>query len=409
MLIAALVLLCAGAAPASSLVMRLEVRPVSVQTGPAVSWSGPRPSAPLSPLVPLLSAPSLSPLPVVPVLHAAPAAAVAAAPAAPVLGGLALWYAQSSEDAPPDAPALARLWDGGGKAPAAPEAAVSPVPDGGSASAPVLAAPNLSGSAEFSPGSVFDWKPVESSPDHGLPLVDRVVRWVLGRQSGRFGAGYEMTDSPRREAAQVFFYGERHSDQGLIKENMRRIASDLRPGQGALILDEGYLGPTLYGSAALEYLEKKGLELDWLGERADSGAGIEVAGWDDREVYDRSKHPLLQHHMNLLDLNHHLYSAERGLRYYRDLAAKAWETLKNWRVLRRLAITERNAVLDRAVQGALDEAERTGQSLHVIAGGEHLVERPLLAGRPQMRRGLVQALGGRAYWAGMPIESSERP
>ena len=194
---------------------------------------------------------------------------------------------------------------------------------------------------------------------------------------------------------------------------MRRIASDIRPGQGAVVLDEGYLGPRLFGSAAVEYLEKKGLDPAWLGPGAKFGAGVEVAGWDERDAYDESKHPLLQHHMNMLDLTGYLYSPEHGMRYYAELARKAYATFKNWLVLRRLAITQRNLVLDRSVKAALAQAQVSGNSLHVIAGAEHLVQRPLLAkipviGRLHVRRSLIRALGGQAYWVGKPADSPSR-
>jgi hypothetical protein len=204
----------------------------------------------------------------------------------------------------------------------------------------------------------------------------------------------------------VFLYGERHTDKSLIAENMRRIAQDIRPGRGALILDEAYFGPRLFGSEALRYLGTKGLDPESL---PDAGS-IEVSGWDDKEVYDETRHPSLQHHMNLLDLNQYLYSPDRGLRYYANLARKARETFRNWLEMRRGAIGRRNAVLDRSVAAALKDADGGGKSVHIIAGAEHLVEKPYwldtpLFGRPRIRKSLLDALGGWSYWGGKPADS----
>lgn len=404
----ALLSLLLTAPPACAQTARVELRPVSAVSGPSAPLSGLRAQGISLSLAPSLAAPSLKAT----LSAAVPAVVPGVQSVQPVtvMGGLEGWHEESSRQSAPDAAALGKLWDrSSSKVSAAPVDLAPAVPDGVGAAALVKAAPEQSGSFEAIPGSVFDWKPVEASPNHGFGLLDRVIRWALGRKDGRFGGGYEM----KRGEPGVFFYGERHTDKALIKENMRRIAANLGEGKGALILDEGYFGPRLYGTAALEYLEKKGFEEEWLGEGRWASSGLEVTGWDDREIYDRSKHPLLQQHMNLLDINHLLYSDERGLRYYRELASKAWETFKNWRILRKLAITDRNAVLDRRVAEALSETAQSGKSLHVIAGGEHLVERPMLMGvpligRPQMRRGLREALGGRGYWAGMPAESDRK-
>ncbi|MDD5628692.1 MAG: hypothetical protein PHU21_06480, partial [Elusimicrobia bacterium] len=290
MVLISLALLCAGL-PAPLQAAQVQARAIVRPVGFNAVWAGLRaPSVTLS-AAPSLLAPSLSPA----VLTRIPLVAVqpAAAPAAPVLAGLEQWYSKSSEKSAPDAPALASLWDGSSlKAPAAADDAVSPVLEASEAPALAKAAPETSGSFEAAPGSIFDWKPVAQSPGHGWALADRIVRWALGRPGGHFQQGYEMSGAPRREDAQVFFYGERHSDKDLIQENMRRIASDIRPDRGALVLDEGYLGPRLHGSEAVAYLEKKGLDPAWLGSMADFGVGLELAGWDERGIYEKSKHPL---------------------------------------------------------------------------------------------------------------------
>jgi len=389
-----LALLWTGLVPARLGAVQVEVRTVSTPVALNVFAPGVQ-----TPSLGVLPAPSLSPgllapaAPVLtPVVALQPLAAAPEDPASapvPVLSALQDWKSRILEPSAPVAPALSSLWDGTRFKSAAPE---------------------MSGVAEVTPGSIFDWKPVAQSPGHGVPLLDRWARRILGREDGRFNAGYEMSNAARREDAREFLYGERHTDKDLIRENMRRIASDIRPGKGAVVLDEGYFGPRLFGSAAIEYLEKKGLDPEWLGPEAAFGAGIEVAGWDDKDIYDESKHPLLQHHMNMLDLTGHLYSPQQGWGYYCELASKGWETFKNWVVLRRLAITRRNLVLDRSVKAALEQAQRSGRSLHVIAGAEHLVQRPLLSGVPwlgrfRVRRSLVQALGGQPYWVGKPADT----
>ncbi|HAH05747.1 MAG TPA: hypothetical protein DCM05_04345 [Elusimicrobia bacterium] len=356
-------------------------------------------SVPIVPVMPALSpaySPALSLLPSL--------ASVAPLPSvsAPVLAGLSAWQTQAASPRPADPKAL---WDGAVKK-AAP--ALTPVLALPAAPwAPRLAAPapgHRGVGAETVPGSVFDWRPVEKSPGHGFPLLDRLIRWFLSRKSSSFKDGFELPGS-RREDAGVFLYGERHTDKALIAENMRRLAENVQPGKGALVLDEAYFGPRLFGREALDYLEAKGLDPDSLPD----AVSIEVSGWDDREIYDRTLHPSLQHHMNLLDINHHLYSPERGWGYYAALARKARETFKNWLGLRREAIGGRNRVLDDSLRTALKEADREGKSLHLIAGAEHLLEKPYWLDAPlfgtRIRKGLLRALEGRPYWGGKPADS----
>ena len=204
----------------------------------------------------------------------------------------------------------------------------------------------------------------------------------------------------------MYFYGERHSDGDLIKENMRLLAADMRPGRPAIVLVEGYTGPALRGYAAARYLFDRGLDDAALPD----GSVLELRGWDTIDGYAASKHPLLQHHMDLLELNRLAHTDQRGLRYYIDIARAAWAAIRGWSELWETAIVARNGDLDRAVSRAAAEADRTGATVHVIAGADHLLEKPRLSrlpllGRPAFRRGLREALGVRPYWAGKPPDS----
>lgn len=257
------------------------------------------------------------------------------------------------------------------------------------------------------PGSVFGWKPIEDSPSHGLPPLDALIRFVLREDSKhRDPTGFVLPGAARREEAAVHFYGERHTDGGLIEENMRRLAADMRPGRPAIVLVEGYTGPDLRAYAAASYLRDRGLDIDSLPE----GSPIELRGWDTIDGYDASKHPLLQHHMDLLELNRLAHSEQRGLGYYARFARAAWTAVRGWKELWAAAITARNADLDRAVARAAADADRMGGTLHVIAGSDHLLENPRLSrlplvGRPRFRSSLRAALGGRTYWASKPPDS----
>jgi hypothetical protein len=138
-----------------------------------------------------------------------------------------------------------------------------------------------------------------------------------------------------------------------------------------------------------------------------ASADVEVRGWDTADNYDASKRPLLQHHMDLLALNHLAHGELRGWRYYLEVARAAWTALKSRRVLWRAALVVRNGDLDAAVARAAADASETGATVHVIAGTDHLMQNPRLAGvpligRPSFRRTLRAALGGRPYWAGQP-------
>ena len=362
---------------------------------------------------------ALSPAAVVPSVTAVPGPAALGAPAVTAvsaLAGLESWSSEAPQGKAPDPQALAVLWDGAShKAPVAAilgeEPALAVPAQALEPARAETAEPGSSGAQEV-PGSVFGWRPVQDSPDHGVAPLDSLIRKVLGWKSHGLAAGFTLT-GPAGPDTRVFLYGERHTDKALIAENMRRLAGHIRPGQGAMILEEGYFGPTLRGRAALEYLEAKGIESDWLAGGEASAAGLEIKGWDDKEAYDASKHPYLQHHMNLLDINQHLYSGARGWPYYVDLGRKAYAAFRNWLVVRRLAIAARNGVLDASIRDALAESERTGKTLHVIAGSEHLLEKPYwldapLFGRIRMRKTLRESLGAAPAWAAKPADSAGR-
>lgn len=264
-------------------------------------------------------------------------------------------------------------------------------------------------SSQMVPGSVFGWQPIESSPGHGVPLFDAIIRIALGERESPYAKGFELPGAPSREKAKVFFYGEKHTDGPLIEANMRRIVEDAKPGRPVIVLVEGYTGWQMEGYQAVEYLAKRGLDRDALAKKRVSE--IVVRGWDTIDRYEASKHPLLQHHMDLLALNHLAFSDLRGWAYYKQVLKGAWVALKSWRALWRAALLERNPDLDAAVRLAVAEASETNATVHVIAGTDHLMQRPRLNARlpwlsgPSFRRSLRAALGGRPFWASQPPNS----
>ena len=328
---------------------------------------------------------------------------------------LLAWQLASPLHAGPALSSLERLcgteesgvaWDGAASRPVESEASaagtVQPLPR--NATEQTRVRPGSGGAFVAVPGSIFDFKPAAESPGHGFPPIDALIRRLLSREDRRFQDGFEFTDAGP-ERADVFLYGERHSDGPLIAENMRRLTAHLRPGRGAIVLDEGYLGPRLFGHEAAVYLAAKGFDPD----AAPQGAALEIRGWEDPELYRRSNRASMRESVDALELNHLIHGPERGLEYYRTLAAKLWESYRSRRQLRRLAIGERNRALDAALAEALADAAEDGRTVHVIAGAEHLVEHPLLSGLPllgrgRLREGLREAVGGRRYWAAKPPE-----
>ncbi|MFH2204523.1 MAG: hypothetical protein ABIJ96_15525 [Elusimicrobiota bacterium] len=257
------------------------------------------------------------------------------------------------------------------------------------------------------PGSVFDWKSVEDSPGHGIPPLDWLIRRIYGRKDSRFTQGFEMSNTARREDARVFLYGEKHTDKGLIAENFRRLAQDTTPGRRAVVMVEAYLGPNLFGSEALGYLAARGMDV-----RGISPEDVELRTWETPEIYRETSHSVLQHHMNQYDLNQLIGGGGRWFSYYPRLAAKMTRNFLSWFTMRRQAITRRNAELDKNLGAALGEAERTGGSVHLITGAEHLLERPLMANMPllggyKLRKSLGAVLGAVPYQISRPPDSPE--
>jgi len=259
------------------------------------------------------------------------------------------------------------------------------------------------------PGSIFDWKPIEDSPGHGLAPVDWLIRKVLGKKDLRFSDGFAASNVAAPEQAGVFLYGEKHTDTALIAENMRRIARDMKPGKGAIILVEAYFGPDLFGVSAARYLTRRGMDPEAL-----VGEGglrdLQIRTWDSLDAYDASHHVSLQYHMDLYGLNQLAFGEKRGLPYYVEFAKAAWAAFQDWREMRRLAIGPRNRSLDAVLARTMGEAREAGKTVHVIAGTEHLMERPLwvrlpLIGGQRVRRTLLRTLGDSPYWIGRPPES----
>ncbi|MBI4346604.1 MAG: hypothetical protein HY553_07095 [Elusimicrobia bacterium] len=274
-------------------------------------------------------------------------------------------------------------------------------------------APDSGGVAETIPGSIFEWKPPTDSPGHGFPPVDVLARRLASMEDRRWADGFAFGSAPRDEA-RVFLYGETHGDEGLIRENMRLLAEDLKRGRGGLILDEGYMGPTLHGTDALRYLEAKGLEAAWLGPAQAKWPDLEVRGWDAQGPYDLSRTATLRYTMAQYELNRLMHSDRRGPGYYGDLFRKALETIRAWREARSVAIDGRNPSLDQSVARAVRVAREGDRTLHVIAGAEHLVASPLLNGLPLVGRArpraeLAAAIGDAPYAASMPAAARTPP
>jgi len=262
------------------------------------------------------------------------------------------------------------------------------------------------------PGSIFGWKPIEESPGHGLPPLDALIRRVLSDKQSVYAKGFELAGAAKREDARIHFYGERHTDGALISANMRRLVEDARPGKPVIVLVESYTGWSLRGWEALKYLADRGLNPDALAAKDIPSGAVEVRGWDTAANYDASKHPLLQHHMDLLALNHLAHGETRGWRYYREFARAALTAWRGFQELWTLAIVARNKDLDRAVAQAADDAVASGATVHVIAGTDHLMQNPRLVGwpligRPSMRKSLAAALASRPYWASQPPNTKD--
>ncbi|PIR19471.1 MAG: hypothetical protein COV48_01790, partial [Elusimicrobia bacterium CG11_big_fil_rev_8_21_14_0_20_64_6] len=262
------------------------------------------------------------------------------------------------------------------------------------------------------PGSIFGWQPIEKSPNHGLPPLDALIRLALADKKRPYAKGFELSGATRREDAHIHFYGERHTDGGLIAANMKRLVADARPGKPMIVLVEGYTGWSLRGWPAVKYLADRGLDPDALTAKAIASGNVEVRGWEDIDNYNASKHPLLQHHMDKLALNHLAHGELRGWRYYREFARAALTAWRSYRALWQAALVTRNGDLDRAVAKAAADADSADGTVHVIAGTDHLMQNPRLVGwpllgRPAFRKTLRAALAGRPFWASQPPNTQD--
>jgi hypothetical protein len=77
--------------------------------------------------------------------------------------------------------------------------------------------------------------------------------------------------------------------------------------------------------------------------------------------------------------------------------------------MRKAALGPRNVSLDRSIAAALQSSRDTGRSVHVIAGSEHLLEKPDWRSTPigpyRIRKALAAVLTGTPYWAEKPADS----
>ncbi|TPW19012.1 MAG: hypothetical protein FD126_3109 [Elusimicrobia bacterium] len=345
-----------------------------------------------SPVIPQASLVQPTVLPAV----AIPRPAALAAPAGP---------------APTFAAAASSLFDGLATRPAGSVSAVAmPARNGISQLGPSAFRGDLQGDqgAVSEPGSVFGWRAWDKAPTHGLPFVDRWVARNFGHTADNPGPGFEFRGARRRSDARAFLYGEKHSDKALVARNMAALARDMDPVRGGMVLVEGYLGPELFGTEAVLFLERRGLNADLLAERGVDFSAVRVRGWDDVEAHDASTPLVLRHHMELLALNSLTHDG-KGLLYYPRLLKQAWRTFAAYVTMRKSALGGRNVALDRSLAAALDSSKETGRTVHVVAGSEHLLQKPDWLSAPlgayRIRRALAVTLSGVPYWAEKPADT----
>lgn len=395
------------------------VRPVLAPTLPGAGL----PTAVIAPAVTLTPAvaspvlPQLSPLaPVLPTVaspNVAQTAIIHPHPdkAAAPLEAVATLAQGPAGPAPAFAAAARSLFDGSARpSPGSGLTVALPVRNGISQLGPSGFRGDLQGDqgAVAEPGSVFGWRPWDKAPTHGLPFVDRWIARGFGHAAEKPGLGYEFRGAPRREDARAFLYGEKHSDKALVALNMAAMTQDMDKERGGLVLVEGYLGPELFGTEAVMFLERRGLDADALAQSGVPFSEVRVRGWDDVEAHDASTPLVLRHHMELLALNSLTYDG-KGPLYYPRLAAQAWRTLKAYVAMRKAALGLRNVSLDRSLAAALASSKETGRTVHVVAGSEHLLEKPDWLSAPlggfKIRRSLAVILSGVPYWARKPPDS----
>lgn len=365
-----------------------------------------------SPVLPQLSIPTPV-LPTVAIPKVVQAAAAQPLPqkAAAPLEAVAALAQTPGGPAPAFAPAMESLFDGAAKPSFGPVfTGGMPVRNGISQLGPSAFRGDLQGDqgAVSEPGSVFGWRAWDKAPTHGLPVVDRWIARAFGHTADKPGPGFEFRGAPRREDAKVFLYGEKHSDKKLVATNMAAMTRDMNKERGGLVLVEGYLGPELFGTEAVMFLERRGLDIDAFAESGVPFSEMRVRGWDDADAHDASTPLVLRHHMELLALNSMTYDG-KGWLYYPRLARQAWRTFAAYVTMRKAALGPRNVSLDRAVTAALESSRDTGRSVHVIAGSEHLLQKPDWLSAPigpyKIRKALAAVLAGTPYWASKPSDS----
>lgn len=344
---------------------------------------------------------------------ALPPAQEGAKTAAAALETVAALAQGPSGPAPAFAPAARSLFDGSARPSGAAAVAVPawvPARNGVSELGPSAFRGDLQGDqgAVSEPGSVFGWRDWAKAPTHGLPFVDRWVARSFGHTADEPGPAFEFRGAAKRSDAKVFLYGEKHSDKALVAKNMAALTRDMDKDRGGMVLVEGYLGPELFGTEAVLFLERRGLDADALAEAGVPFSEVRVRGWDDADAHDASTPLVLRHHMELLALNALTYDG-KGILYYPRLLKQAWRTFTAYVAMRKAALGPRNVSLDRSIAAALESSRDTGRSVHVIAGSEHLLEKPDWRSTPlgayKIRRALADTLSGVPYWAEKPADS----
>lgn len=340
--------------------------------------------------------------------HASPNAVVPVA-AAPLEAVAALAQGPAGP-APAFAGAARSLFDGAAKPSFGAVAFGVPTRNGVSQLGPSAFRGDLQGDqgAVSEPGSVFGWRDWAKAPTHGLPFVDRWIARAFGHTADKPGPGFEFRGAAKRSDARVFLYGEKHSDKALVAVNMAALTRDMDKERGGMVLVEGYLGPELFGTEAVRFLERRGLDADGLAEAGVPFSEVRVRGWDDQDAHDASTPLVLRHHMELLALNSLTYDG-KGLLYYPRLLKQAWRTFTAYVAMRKAALGPRNVSLDRSIAEALKSSRETGRSVHIVAGSEHLLQKPDWLSAPiggyRIRKTLAAVLAGTPYWASKPPDS----
>ncbi|MCX5790584.1 MAG: hypothetical protein NTX64_19120 [Elusimicrobia bacterium] len=258
---------------------------------------------------------------------------------------------------------------------------------------------------------------VEMPAERGIPPIEAGLRAYFNRKDTLLRAAFEKDNvGGDRSKADVFVYAEDHSDKALIGHNMDRLYEDIKPGRGAILLIEGYSAAAPMGMLEkIAYLKKKGLDTKGLMDKGVSlKDGIEVRGWDDAAALEKGG-AMVREYVGDLAVLKRLAGLQTGrVQKYTNLLRQASKTMKQWLAARNVVITQRNKSLDASLEKALADARATGRSVHVIAGSQHLFERPLmsevpLAGGMRLRKSLKKELSGGRYVVEKPAYTGEAP